>query len=142
MLRRAIGSIPSLAFATVLTCVASTVFGGMAFAATDVDRNAFWVESTVCSVVVKTSIDAVKPLSGGNPIETLAGVKANCTGNMMVQAEVQGGVRLLLQQGFRVTSLSHQITPLRTDGGGNVMLLISAMFTLERPQAKTAPIAK
>src|ERR1035437_6599690 len=117
MLLRVIKSLPSFALAAGLTCAASAALCATVLGTTKLDRGAFWIESTVCSVVVKTTIDAVNPLLSGNPVETLAGIPANCTGNMMVQSEIQGGVRLLLQQGFRVTSVSHQITPLLADGG-------------------------
>jgi hypothetical protein len=139
---KTLNNLYALAFGVLLLCTESVALGAAVIAPPEVDRNAFWIESTVCSVVVKTPIDATKPLLAGNPIATLAGITANCTGNMMVQNEVQGGVRLLLQQGYRIRALSHQVTPLHSDAESKVDLLISAIFTLERPQTKLSKVQK
>ena len=98
------------------------------------ERNAHWVESAMCSVVLKTQIEAGQPLLPGNPIESMAVLPANCSGNVMEHATVSGGIRYLLQSGFRMTGVSHQTTALRTNPDGKVELLISAIYALERPQ--------
>jgi hypothetical protein len=132
----------ALAFGALLLGTESVALAAAVVAPLAIDGDALWIESAVCSVVVKTPIDATWPLLAGNPIETLVGITTNCTGNMMVQNEIRGGVRLLLRQGFRIRGLSHQVTPLRTDPDGKVELLISAMFTLERPAIKLPKIPK
>jgi len=104
-----------------------------------VDRSAFWVDSTVCSVVLKTSVDASKPLAPGTPIDQLSSLGAICISNITGQNQVAGGVRSLLAEGFRVTALSHHVAvlaPAAADGRSE--LLISALFSLERPQRAAA----
>lgn len=104
-----------------------------------VDARAFWVDSTVCSVVLKTSIDAIKPLAPGTPIDQLSSLGAICTSNITGQNLVAGGVRSLLAEGFRVTALSHQVVVLAPAGAdGRAEVLISALFSLERPQRALA----
>lgn len=109
---------------TRLACVASHACAGMAPRPTEADLNTYWIESAVGTVLVNTPIPA------------------NCTSNMMVPAEVPGGVRSLLQCSFRVTTVSHQVTPLRGDAEGRIESLISAMFSLERVPVKLLPPAK
>lgn len=104
-----------------------------------VDRSAFWVDSTICSVVLKTSVDAAKPLAPGTPIDQLSSLGAICTSNITGQNLVAGGVRSLLAEGFRVTAMSHHVAvlaPAVADGRAEV--LISALFSLERPQRAAA----
>ena len=52
----------------------------------------------------------------------------------MLRAEIVGGVRSLLVNGWRITNVSHQITSLRMHPSGQADLLISGVFVLERPQ--------
>ena len=99
-----------------------------------VDKNAPWVESAICSVAIKSELDANKPIQLTSPIDNLVSVPANCTGNVMLRAEVMGGVRSLLVNGWRIANTSHQVTSLRTLPSGQVDLLISGIFVLERPQ--------
>lgn len=101
-----------------------------------VDANSYWVENVVCTSIVKTSIDVSRGLSAGNPIEGLSLMPVNCSGNMMTNTLVSGGVRQMLQSGFRLVSVSHQVTTLATDQTGKAELLISALFALERPTTK------
>lgn len=91
-----------------------------------------WVESTLCSVVMRAPIDAGKPLQAGNPIDTLVSQPVVCTGNATQQMPMAGGLRLMLSNGFRITSISHQITPIKFDPDGKTELLITALFGLER----------
>ena len=102
-----------------------------------VDQSAYWVENVVCTAVVKTSIEASRNLIAGNPIEALVIMPANCSGNMMANSVVNGGVRQMLQSGFRLVSVSHQVTTLVADQTGKAELLISALFALDRPTTKT-----
>jgi hypothetical protein len=101
-----------------------------------VDQNSYWVENVICTAIVKTNFEASRNLAVGNPIEELVVMPANCSGNMMVKTIVNGGVRQLLQSGFRVVSVSHQVTTLVADPTGKAELLISALFALERPTTK------
>jgi hypothetical protein len=101
----------------------------------EADTKAFWVESTVCTVVVKTPIDAVRPIQAGTPIDLLTSLPAICTSSVTGQNQVQGGIRSLLTAGFRVTGVSHQVAVLSPAGGdGKAELLISAILSLERQQ--------
>jgi len=103
------------------------------------DRSAFWVDTTICSVVLKTSIDAIKPLAPGTPIDQLSSLGAICTSNISGQNLVTGGVRSLVAEGYRVTAMSHHVAvlaPAAADGRAEV--LISALFSLERPQRALA----
>ena len=101
---------------------------------------AFWVDSTVCTVLVKAPIDTTKPLQTGTPVDLLASLPAICTSSVTGQALVPGGVRSLLVAGFRVTAVSHTVSPLPAAAGDSrVDLLISAIFSLERPQSTATP---
>ncbi len=103
----------------------------------EINPRAFWVESNICSIVIKVPIDAAKPLQVGTPFDQLASLPAICTGNVSGQAPVPGGVRSLLATGYRVVAVSHQVTALpgsTLDSRSEV--LITALFSLERPQAQ------
>jgi hypothetical protein len=91
-----------------------------------------WVESTLCTVVLRAPIDAGKPLQSGNPIEAMASLPVVCTGSIMQQMPIAGGVRQMMTMGFRVTGISHQVTPIKSDADGKNELLITALFTMER----------
>lgn len=112
----------------------------------ELQPRAFWVESSVCTVLVKAPIDAARPLQAGTPIDLLASMPAICTSSVTGQAPVPGGVRSLLVAGFRITAVSHTVSALPvvaaaagTPADGRVELLISAIFALERPQATITP---
>lgn len=98
-----------------------------------IDRNAVLADSAVCTVVLKTSIEASQALGTGNPIDSLMTMPATCTGNMLTHTQMPGGVRQMLVSGFRLIGVSHQVTTLVTTPTGKAELLISAMFALERP---------
>ena len=116
--------------------------GGAAVLGPEVLPRAFWVDSTTCSVLLKSPIDASKPLQAGTPLDLLISLPAICTSSVSGQAQVAGGVRSLLVAGFRVTSVSHAVTALPVaPGETRVELLVSALFALERPQA-TLPAAR
>lgn len=105
------------------------------------NANAFWVDSTVCSVVLKTTIDALKPIQqGATPLDTLAARPATCSSNITGQTMQAAGVRGLLAAGFRVNSVSHAVTPLYSSADARVELLLSAVFALERPQTTSAVV--
>lgn len=109
---------------------------GAAALGPEVLPRAFWVDSTICTVLVKAPIDANKPLQAGTPIDLLTSMPAICTSSVTGQVPVPGGVRSLLVAGFRVTAVSHTVSPLpNTAGDSRVDLLISAIFSLERPQS-------
>jgi hypothetical protein len=97
-----------------------------------IDRNALLVDSVVCTVVLKASIEASQGLGAGNPIDALVTVPATCVGNTMPQTQVGGGVRQMLISGFRQIGVSHQVTTLAVTPSGKAELLISAIFALER----------
>ncbi len=104
-----------------------------------VDLTAFWLDTTICSVVLKTSIDAAKPLAPGTPIDQLSSMGAICTSNITGQSLVTGGVRSLLAEGFRVTALSHHVAVLgHAAAEGRSEVLVSVLFSLERPQRAQA----
>lgn len=112
----------------------------------ELQPRAYWVESSVCTVLLKAPIDAARPLQTGTPVDLLATMPAICTSSVTGQAPVPGGVRSLLIAGFRITAVSHSVTalpPASTPANGladpKVELLVSAIFTLERPQAAVAP---
>ena len=90
------------------------------------------VETAVCTVVFKSSIDAAQPLGATNPIHTLATTPAICNGNSMMAMGIAGGVNQMLATGFRLINVSHQVTTLTTAPNGKTELLISAMFAMER----------
>lgn len=110
----------------------------------ELQPRAFWVDSSVCTVLVKAPIDVARPLQAGTPIDLLATMPAICTSSVTGQAPVPGGVRSLLVAGFRITAVSHTVSALPVAASaagapaeGRVELLISAIFALERPQAAT-----
>jgi hypothetical protein len=97
-------------------------------------------ESAVCTVVSRVTIDLSKPLTTTNPIEGIATLPAICNSRVFSKAEHVEGIRSLLVIGWRVTSASHQVTPLGTNAStGAVELLVSVVFSLERlsPTART-----
>lgn len=135
---RPTGSVASGMAGAVMTCLlCSTVHAGVGAQA--MDRNAPWVESAVCSVAIKSELDANKPIHATTPIDNLVSAPATCTGNVMLRNELVGGVRGLLVNGWRVSSATHQVTTLRAFPSGQVELLISALFVLERPQIVNVP---
>lgn len=105
------------------------------------NANAFWVDTTVCSVVLKTTIDALKSIQqGATPLDTLAAQPATCSSNITGQTMQAAGVRGLLAAGFRVNSVSHAVTPLHSSADARVELLLSAVFALERPQTTSTVV--
>ncbi len=108
--------------------------------ATEVDRNAFWIESAVCTVVIKTpaSIGVADPTA---VLGALVSTAASCTGNVMAQI-VPGGVSAMLQRGFRLTTAHHQIVLLPARGEADAAWLVTGLFALERPAVKPPPIPK
>jgi hypothetical protein len=105
------------------------------------NANAFWVDSTVCSVVLKTSIDALKPIQqGATPLDTLTAQPATCSSNITGQTMQAAGIRALLAAGFRVNSVSHAVTPLHSSTDARVELLLSIVFALERPQTASTVV--
>ena len=100
-----------------------------------VNNKAYWVETNVCSVVLRAPIEANKTLQANTPIDQLSSLPAVCTSNVTGQNQVAGGVRSLIGVGHRITSVSHQVTALpNVSTDGKVELLISALFSLEKPQ--------
>jgi hypothetical protein len=98
------------------------------------DQSAFWVDSSVCTVVVKTSIDTTKGIQvGATPFDSLTSLPAICISNVGGQTLVPNGVRYLMSMGFRIKSVSHTSTSL-SNMDNKVELLLSALFALERPQ--------
>lgn len=128
-------------FAGILFGGAALMAGSQSFAgiappsqaSASIDRNAVLADSAVCTVVIKTSIEASQVLAAGNPIDGLSSMPATCNGNMMMQLVVGGGVRQMLVTGYRLIGVSHQVTALATSPSGKAELLISAVFALERP---------
>lgn len=106
----------------------------------EINTNAFYVDSSVCTVVIKASVEPGKPIQPGTPIDQLASLPAICTSSMTGQNTVQGGVRGQMINGFRVTGVSHAVTPLGLLADGRQELLISMVIALERPQT-ALPIA-
>jgi hypothetical protein len=106
----------------------------------ELNPRAFWVDSSICTVVLKVPIDAAKPLAVGTPVDQLSSLPAVCASNVSGQTAVPGGIRSLLGQGFRVTAVSHALTALpglalgASPGELRAELLITAIFCLERPQ--------
>lgn len=123
-------------------CLAAAVTGLLALpagAAMEVVPRAFFVDSSICTVLARAPIDTTKPLQAGTPLDLLVSMPTICTSNVSGQTAVQGGVRSLLAAGFRITAVSHQVTPLSsTPGDPRVELLITAVFGLERPQSQLA----
>jgi hypothetical protein len=117
-------------------CVSSDA----ALAATEVDRDAYWIESAVCTVAIRTAAGA-GVAEAGNALGALTTAPANCTGNQMAQV-VPGGVHTLLQRGFRITTAHHQIVTLPARADGEVAMLVTGLFALERPAIKPPPIPK
>ena len=99
----------------------------------ELNPNAFWVDSTICTVVIKTPIEINKPIRSGTPIDQIANMPAICTSNSG-QSVSENGVRTLLNSGFRVKGVSHSVTALGALADGKVELLLSAVFALERPE--------
>ena len=125
--------------ASVLLCGGFTIFSaGFAMAQTrppvEINTNAFYVDSSVCTVVIKASVEPGKPIQPGTPIDQLASLPAICTSSMTGQNTVQGGVRSQMNIGFRITGVSHAVTPLGILSDGRQELLISMVIALERPQ--------
>ena len=145
----AAGRGPSLAAGLAVVLVAVLVMAPAVQAVVlgpELQPRAFWVESSVCTVLVKAPIDATRPLQAGTPIDLLTSMPAICTHSVTGQAPVPGGVRSLLMAGFRITAVSHTVSALPvaaaaagTPADGRVELLISAIFALERPQASITP---
>lgn len=104
----------------------------------EVQNRAFWVETAICTVVQRATIEPGRPIQLGTPIDLLPSLPAVCTSNATGQTPVAAGVRSLTVAGFRVTGVSHQVTvlptPLQTVEP-RAELLISAIFSLERPPA-------
>ena len=100
----------------------------------EINTNAFFVDSSVCTVVIKASVEPGKAIQPGTPIDQLASLPAICTSSMTGQNTVQGGVRGQMINGFRVTGVSHAVTPLGILADGRQELLISMVIALERPQ--------
>ena len=124
-------------------CLIAFLFISNAFANTKlieptypvVNNKAFWVETAICSVVLRVPIDTNKALQATTPIDQLSTLPAVCTGNVIGQILVNGGVRSLINSGHRITGLSHQVTVLSALSSDNkVELLLSALFSLEKPQ--------
>lgn len=130
---------PQLAGLLIGLLLCSQSFAGVKIASVPLQpetlATAFWVDSTVCSVVSKVPMDASKPILIGTPIDQFVSAPAICTSSVSGQNQVAGGVRNLLLQGFRITGVSHSVTPLATADVGKYELLLSAIFTLERPQS-------
>lgn len=89
-------------------------------------------ESAICTVVLRAPIDASKPLQPSNPMDAMASLPAVCTGNIMQQMTIAGGVRQMMTMNFRVTTVSHQVTPIKSDPDGKTELLITAFYGMER----------
>lgn len=90
-------------------------------------------ESAICTSLAKAALNPARSVLPNNPIDRLGLMPAICSGGGMNQAEIPGGVRQLMQSGWRVIQLSHQVTPLGgVNADGNVELLISGVFVLER----------
>lgn len=104
---------------------------------TEVDHDAYWIESAVCSMSIRTSAGA----EPGAMLGTLITAPAQCTGNVMAQ-HVAGGVQTMLQRGFRVRTAHHQITLLPARADGEAGMLVTGLFTLERPAVKSPPIPR
>ena len=100
----------------------------------EINTQAFRVDSSLCTVVLKTSVEPGKPIQPGTPIDQLASLPAICTSNMTGQSTVPGGVRSQMMNGFRITGVSHSVTPLGLMSDGRQELLISMVVALERPQ--------
>jgi hypothetical protein len=90
------------------------------------------VETAICTVVKRGSIDLTKPLLPSNPVETIALSPTVCNGQTLLKQDFSDGFRSLLVIGWRVTAISHQVTNLGVGANGSVELLISAIVTLER----------
>lgn len=145
-LQRDAGRGPWLAAGPLLAVLAMAPAAQAAVLGPELQPRAFWVESSICTVLVKAPIDVARPLQAGTPIDLLANMAAICTSSVTGQAPVPGGVRSLLVAGFRITAVSHTVSALpvaATAAGapaeGRVELLISAIFALERPQATATP---
>jgi hypothetical protein len=102
------------------------------------NNRAFYVDTTICSVVIKTSINPTASIQQGTPVDSLIGQPAICTSSVSGQSQISTGVRQLIGNGFRITGVSHAVTVLGQSTTDRSDLLISAIFTLERPQV--API--
>ncbi len=93
-------------------------------------------EAAMCAVVVKASMHPARAVLPNNPIDRLGLMPAVCSGGGMNQSEIPGGIRQLLQAGWRVSHASHQVTNLGAGGStladGGVELLVSGVFVLER----------
>jgi hypothetical protein len=108
--------------------------------APEVDRDAYWVESTICTVSIRGAPGS-GPAEAGQSLGTLAAAPAHCTGNMTTQI-VPGGVNTLLQRGFRIKTAHHQIAWLPLRGEGDPTLLVTGLFALERPALRPPPIPR
>ena len=94
-------------------------------------------EFMVCTVTSKSFLESGKPLYlGKTPIDSLKAETASCSSTFSgADNLVAGGVMLLLAQGYRLASASHQVTPLHRDSEGRTELLVTAVFVLERVRA-------
>jgi hypothetical protein len=116
-------------------CTFSSLFAASFPIIPEQNTRAFFVDTTVCSVVLKTSINAVASIQQGTPIDSLIGQPAICTSSVTGQAQVATGVRQVIGNGFRITGVSHSVTVIGLPTNERSELLLSAVFTLERPQA-------
>jgi len=110
--------------------------------APEINAQAFWVESAVCTLVLKTSIDIARPILSGTPIDQFSTLPATCALGTGAPVNWQGGVRALLGIGFRVKSVSHSVTNLGVVSDGKVELLLSAVFALERPDGSNPAMTR
>lgn len=133
----------ALAAGTLLFGGFTACSAGVAMAQTrapvEINTNAFYVDSSICTVVIKVPVEPGKPIQLGTPIDQLASLPAICTSSMTGQNTVQGGVRSQMNIGFRITGVSHAVTPIGIMTDGRQELLISMVVALERPQT-VAPI--
>lgn len=131
-------SIRALAASILLSSGFTVCSAGVAMAQArppvEINTNAFYVDSSICTVVIKVPVEPGKPIQLGTPIDQLATLPAICTSNMTGQNTVQGGVRSQMNIGFRVTGVSHAVTPIGVLTDGRQELLISMVIALERPQ--------
>lgn len=93
-------------------------------------------ETAVCAVVVKAPMHPARAILPNNPVDRLGLMPAVCSGGGMSQSEIPGGIRQLLQAGWRIAHVSHQVTNLGAgapvSADGSVELLVSGIFVLER----------
>lgn len=109
-----------------------------------VDDTGRLFETALCITTHKGSADAGRLFNNGNPLDQMMAFPTSCVLTGLGALERRDGIKGLMANGWRPTSVSHQLMPMTVaqPGGDKLEILLSLVVILQRVSPLPAGVTR